>query len=98
IMANLPKQHQTLLFSATMPEEIEALAQEYLRTPVRVKVGRVSSPTQNMTQSLEKVAEKDKVDRLLQLLVEEMAAAESGQQPLPLTIVFVERKVSCKVS
>ncbi|CAI5473054.1 unnamed protein product [Closterium sp. Yama58-4] len=95
IMANLPKQHQTLLFSATMPEEIEALAQEYLKTPVRVKVGRVSSPTQNVTQSLEKVPEKDKVDRLLQLLVEEMAAAESGQQPLPLTIVFVERKVKC---
>ena len=37
------------------------------------------------------------VDRLLQLLVEEMTAAEAARQPLPLTIVFVERKVLCTV-
>eukprot|EP00271_Cylindrocystis_brebissonii_P014082 TRINITY_DN350_c0_g2_i1.p1 TRINITY_DN350_c0_g2~~TRINITY_DN350_c0_g2_i1.p1 ORF type:complete len:582 (-),score=111.25 TRINITY_DN350_c0_g2_i1:1076-2821(-) len=95
IMRNLPKKHQTLLFSATMPEEIEALAQEYLTEPVRVKVGRVSSPTANVTQLLEKVADVDKLDKLLQLLVEESAAAASAGQPLPLTIVFVERKARC---
>lgn len=95
IMRNLREKHQTLLFSATMPEEIETLAQEYLRDPVRVKVGRVSSPTQNVTQTLEKVVDKEKVDKLLQLLVEESAAAEGAGQPQPLTIVFVERKARC---
>ena len=34
---------------------------------------------------------------MLQLLVEEMTAAEAARQPLPLTIVFVERKVLCTV-
>ncbi len=37
-MARLPQRHQTLLFSATMPREIEALAQAYLTHPITVKV------------------------------------------------------------
>eukprot|EP01018_Ginkgo_biloba_P004560 Gb_40721 [translate_table: standard] len=95
VMRNLPKQHQTLLFSATMPEEIEGLAQEYLNKPVQVKVGKVSSPTANVSQLLEKVSEGEKTDRLLALLVEESSQAEKTGQPLPLTIVFVERKTRC---
>ncbi|KAK9167886.1 hypothetical protein Syun_000026 [Stephania yunnanensis] len=95
VMRNLPKKHQTLLFSATMPEEIEALAQEYLNDPVQVKVGKVSSPTENVLQILEKLAESEKIDRLLTLLVEEASQADrSGHLP-PLTIVFVERKTRC---
>lgn len=38
VMLNLPQKHQTLLFSATMPREIEALAGAYLNKPVTVKV------------------------------------------------------------
>ncbi|KAI3861918.1 hypothetical protein MKX03_004426 [Papaver bracteatum] len=41
VMRNLPIKHQTLLFSATIPVEIEALAQEYLTDPVQVTVGKV---------------------------------------------------------
>ncbi|PHU07182.1 hypothetical protein BC332_23671 [Capsicum chinense] len=93
VMRNLPEKHQTLLFSATMPAEIEALAQDYLFNPVRIKVGKVSSPTANVSQTLEKVPENDKIDRLLDLLVEEAAQAEKSGHPFPLTIVFVERKV-----
>ncbi|KAJ7547940.1 hypothetical protein O6H91_08G110700 [Diphasiastrum complanatum] len=89
VMRSLPKKHQTLLFSATMPEEIEALAQEYLNCAVRVKVGKVSSPTANVSQILEKI------DHLLALLVDESAQSEKAGQPLPLTIVFVERKARC---
>lgn len=37
-MARLPSRHQTLLFSATMPKEIEDLANGYLNNPVTVKV------------------------------------------------------------
>ncbi|OVA17302.1 Helicase [Macleaya cordata] len=95
VMRNLPIKHQTLLFSATMPVEIEALAQEYLTNPVQVKVGKVSSPTANVSQILEKVAENEKIDRLLALLVEEAAQADRSGHPLPLTIVFVERKTRC---
>lgn len=40
VLANLPKPHQTLLFSATMPAEIEGLARSYLNHPVTVRVSR----------------------------------------------------------
>ncbi|MED6217179.1 hypothetical protein PIB30_015297 [Stylosanthes scabra] len=95
IMRNLPEKHQTLLFSATMPVEIEALAKEYLANPVQVKVGKVSSPTTNVSQTLVKVSENEKIDRLLDLLVEEASQAEKCGHPFPLTIVFVERKTRC---
>ncbi len=38
ILQNVPVKRQTLLFSATMPEEIEKLARTYLTNPFRVKV------------------------------------------------------------
>ncbi|CAA2966219.1 ATP-dependent RNA helicase DBP2-like isoform X1 [Olea europaea var. sylvestris] len=95
VMRNLPEKHQTLLFSATMPVEIEELAQEYLTNPVRVKVGKVSSPTANVSQILEKLPETEKIDRLLNMLVGEAAQSERSGYDFPLTIVFVERKTRC---
>lgn len=95
VMQNLPEKRQTLLFSATMPVEIEVLAQEYLTNPVQVKVGKVSSPTANVSQRLVKVLDNEKIDRLLDLLVEEASQAERSGHPFPLTIVFVERKTRC---
>ncbi len=44
ILKQLPRQRQTLLFSATMPGAIESLAQEILREPVTVKISRNSTP------------------------------------------------------
>ncbi|KAM7260354.1 hypothetical protein ACFE04_016095 [Oxalis oulophora] len=95
VMRNLPEKHQTLLFSATMPVEIEALAQEYLNNPVQVKVGQSTSPAANVVQSLEKVTDSGKIDRLLSLLVEEASRSDRTGHPFPLTIVFVERKTRC---
>lgn len=95
VMHNLPKKHQTLLFSATMPAEIEELAQEYLQNPVQIKIGKVSSPTANVSQILEKVTDDEKIDRLLFLLVEEASQAEKSDRMQSLTIVFVERKTRC---
>src|SRR5437764_3050477 len=43
IVADVPSYRQTLLFSATMPPEVEALARKYLRKPVVVQVGRRSA-------------------------------------------------------
>ncbi|XP_039144027.1 DEAD-box ATP-dependent RNA helicase 52A-like [Dioscorea cayenensis subsp. rotundata] len=95
VMQNLPRKHQTLLFSATMPVEIETLAQEYLHIPVQIKVGKVSSPTANVAQTLEKVTDGEKIDRLLSLLVEDASHAENSGYYQPLTVVFVERKTRC---
>jgi ATP-dependent RNA helicase RhlE len=43
IVSSLPPYRQTLLFSATMPPEVEALARKYLRKPLVVQVGRRSA-------------------------------------------------------
>ena len=43
IVSGVPPYRQTLLFSATMPPEVEALARRYLRTPILVQVGRRSA-------------------------------------------------------
>ncbi|KAF5840158.1 P-loop containing nucleoside triphosphate hydrolase protein [Dunaliella salina] len=76
VMARLPQRHQTLLFSATMPREIEALAQAYLNKPVTVKVGAVSTPTANVAQTLEKCdGDANKLDLLRKAKCDDVAAA-----------------------
>ena len=95
VMRSLPPAHQTLLFSATMPTEVETLAADYLNHPVKVKVGQVSSPTANVSQALEKVPDASKVDRLTELMLEEKAEAAKVGRDIPMTVVFVERKARC---
>lgn len=95
VMDRLPARHQTLLFSATMPVEIETLAKTYLQHPVTIKVGAVSTPTANVSQHIERCNEQNKVELLAALLHEEMSVAEKSGAPMPLTIVFVERKMRC---
>ncbi len=52
IIATLPRKRQTLLFSATMPADIEALANSILSSPVRVAVTPVASTVEKIVQSL----------------------------------------------
>jgi len=52
IVATTPKQRQTLMFSATMPEEIRRLASSWLRKPKHVQVTPVSSPVETVKQSV----------------------------------------------
>jgi hypothetical protein len=66
---SLPVPHQALLFSATMPKEIESLASQYLVQPVKIKIGRVSVPTANVAQSLERTNEGEKMRLLVDLLL-----------------------------
>ena len=97
ILNTTPKPRQTLLFSATMPPEVEDLAGKYLVKPVKVKVGTVSAPTANVSQSLEKVPNGNaKIDRLCRMVVEEkMESVAHGNAP-PMSIVFVERKAKAE--
>ncbi|KAF6260713.1 P-loop containing nucleoside triphosphate hydrolase protein [Scenedesmus sp. NREL 46B-D3] len=96
VLQSLPTPHQTLLFSATMPKEIEALSSQYLNQPVKVKIGRVSVPTANVAQSLERTTEAGKLELLAAMLQDDMErSTREGGPPMPLTIVFVERKNRC---
>jgi ATP-dependent RNA helicase RhlE len=68
IIAQLPKKKQTLFFSATMPPEIQRLADSILVNPERVEVTPVSSVAENVRQGLYLVDKKDKRSLLLHLL------------------------------
>jgi ATP-dependent RNA helicase RhlE len=70
ILDYLPRQHQTLLFSATMPQEIVRLAASVLRDPVRVQIGAGTAPAAGITQALYPVPEHLKKALLLTLLGE----------------------------
>lgn len=70
VVAKLPAKRQTLFFSATMPPEIQKLANTILHKPVEVKVTPVSSTAETITQSIYFVDKKDK-RKLLTYLLEE---------------------------
>ncbi len=68
IAAKLPEKHQTLLFSATMPEEVEKLAMDLLVNPESVKVDPVSSTVKKIDQCLYYVDKVNKKHLLAKLL------------------------------
>jgi ATP-dependent RNA helicase RhlE len=68
IVDQIPRYRQTLLFSATMPPEVEALARKYLRKPVVVQVGRRSSAASTVTHAVYPVPRERKSALLAQLL------------------------------
>ena len=70
IAAKLPQKHQTLLFSATMPAEVEKLAMDLLDHPESVKVDPVSSTVKKIDQSLYMVDKANKKFLLAKLLKE----------------------------
>ena len=70
VMAKLPAQRQNLMFSATMPKEIEQLADSFLHRPVTVKVDPPSSTVDRIEQTLYPVCKADKRRLLVWLLNE----------------------------
>ena len=68
IVATLPKDRHTLLFSATMPKSIAALAGSLLRDPAHVEVAPPSTPVDRIEQSVMFVDAADKKAALLALL------------------------------
>jgi ATP-dependent RNA helicase RhlE len=71
IITKLPAKRQTLFFSATMPPEIQKLANVLLTNPAKVEVTPASSTVDAIEQSLYFVDKKDKPDLLLHLLKDE---------------------------
>lgn len=67
ILFHLPRQRQTLLFSATFPSEVEKLTAQTLKNPKRIRVG-ISRPAHTVTHALFPVARHLKTRLLLALL------------------------------
>jgi len=68
IVQQLPKQRQTLLFSATLSREIESLTHEFQRSPKVVQIGRRANPAETVTQLVYEVPKHLKTSLLLHLL------------------------------
>jgi ATP-dependent RNA helicase RhlE len=59
---------QTLLFTATLPREIEELSAQFLNDPARIEIGRHTTPVQHVAQHLLPGSDDDKVAMLLHLI------------------------------
>ncbi len=68
IVAMLPKQRQTLLFSATMPDSVAGLAASLLRDPIRVEVTPAATSAERVQQSVMFVEKEKKRSLLSELL------------------------------
>ena len=85
VMAKLPAQRQNLMFSATMPKEIEQLADSFLHRPVTIKVDPPSSTVDRIDQSLYFV-EKGNKKFLLPWLIQNL------KPPVQNALVFSRTK------
>jgi len=68
IIAALPKNRQTMLFSATVTPEISSLAKGVQKSPLMIQIGRPRNPIETITQNIYLVEEHQKIDFLLHLL------------------------------
>ena len=84
LVAEMPRYRQTLLFSATMPPEVEVLARKYLRKPLVVQIGRRSEAAATVTHAVYPVPRERKSSLLAHLL-------RDGE--LDSVLVFVRTKI-----
>ncbi|KAM1324189.1 hypothetical protein PS2_044977 [Malus domestica] len=70
IVQNIRPDHQTLLFSATFPHQVEVLARKVLNKPVHIQVGGKSVVNKDITQFVEVRSENERFVRLLEILGE----------------------------
>jgi ATP-dependent RNA helicase RhlE len=83
IIRALPKQRQTLLFSATLSKEIESIAKEFLTEPEIVQIGRRANPAETVAQFVYEVPQSRKLALLTHLL---------GDAALDSVLVFSRTK------
>ncbi|PRS27374.1 DEAD/DEAH box helicase [Bacillus pumilus] len=68
ILSNVPSEHQTLLFSATMPAPIKRIAERFMTNPEHVKVKAKEMTVSNIQQFYLDIHERKKFDTLTRLL------------------------------
>jgi ATP-dependent RNA helicase RhlE len=85
VLRLLPRDRQTMMFSATMPDSIEMIAREFMRGPVTVDITPKGAAS-GITHRLYLVRVEDKRNALMALLNEELGS----------TLVFARRKVDAE--
>ena len=86
ILAVLPRERQTMLFSATMPENIVQMARAYMKLPTRVEIARPGTAAKDVTQEVFFVSQPEKA-RLLEKMLQEYRGS---------VLVFARTKHSAK--
>ena len=71
IVAELPAERQTLLFSATMPNAIRKLTESIQKSPQMIQIGQQKNPIETITQHIFPVPRDQKMDLLLHLIERE---------------------------
>ena len=82
IVASLPAQHQTLCYSATLESPVTEVVRDYLRNPVRIEMGSVLKPAENVRLQTFEVTTDKKMP-----LLEHLLRSEKGS-----FLVFVRTK------
>ena len=77
IAKHIPLKRQTLLFSATMPKDIEELAETYLQNPIKVQVAPPGKPVERIDQGVHYLPNGDKA-----LMLKEYLLKHPGEQAL----------------
>ena len=73
LVALVPKERQTLFFSATLPAEVRHLAETMLRNPLEVKTAPQATPAETVTQSVFMLPQRQKRHLLVHLLKHDAA-------------------------
>ena len=68
IIAALPKKRQTMLFSATISQEVKALTADVQNCPKVIQIGKPHNPIETITQHIYPVTKEQKIDLLLHML------------------------------
>jgi len=71
ILSFVPKDRQTMLFSATMPEKIAAIAHQHMKKPLRIEIARPGTTADKIDQEVFIVPNGEKLDLLKTLLDEQ---------------------------
>ncbi len=71
IIDKLPKERTTLLFSATIPEEVLGISSNYMRNPMNIDISQTSIVTADIAHSLYMIYEEDKFDLLREVTIME---------------------------
>ncbi len=86
IVSQMSSERQTLMFSATMPKNIQQMAAKYLKNPERIQVGSCLQPIESIQQESIRLSDGEKYDQL----IKELKAREGS------VVIFVKTKFSAQ--
>lgn len=95
IIEKIPKERQSMMFTATWPREVQSLAREFLHKPVEIRFGDVDALNANkaIKQIVKVITESEKPEALREIFREINPSGDVFN--IPKTIIFVSTKQGC---